>query len=617
VDREERPDIDHLYMAVCQMMTGGGGWPLSIIMTPEKKPFFAATYIPKENRFGRIGMLELTRRVKEIWETRRDEALSSAQQIATALRQISDHIPGEAPGQEILDVAYRQLLSRFDEEHGGFGLAPKFPTPHNLFFLLRYWHRTGRKKALEMVEKTLQNMSQGGIHDHVGFGFHRYSTDREWLVPHFEKMLYDQALLAMTYVEAHQATGKEGYGDTARQILAYVLRDMTAPEGAFHSAEDADSEGVEGKFYVWTLEDLQQALGEQEAELVGRVFSFEPGGNLPEEGTGEPTGANILHLKRPLSQIATDLGVSEADLRTRVEQAREKVFNWRDRRIHPHKDDKILADWNGLMIAAFAQAASVFERPEYAGAARRAADFVLDTMRTPDGRLLHRFRDGETAVMAMADDYAFFIWGLIELYETTFEVRYLRHALDLNRDFLTYFWDDSAGGFYLAPSDGENLLVRKKEIYDGAIPSANSVAAMNLLRLGRITANADLETRAHAIGRAFSGNVTQLPSAHTQFLTALQFGSAPSYEVVIVGDPASEDVRSMLRGLRKPFIPGKVVLFRPATEESPEIVKIAEYTRRQKSLDGKATAYVCLNYACELPTTDTEKMLDMLSAPKK
>jgi uncharacterized protein YyaL (SSP411 family) len=612
VDREERPDLDNIYMTVCQMMTGSGGWPLTIVMTPDKKPFFAGTYFPKKSRLGRIGMLDLVPRIQEIWTNRRDEVLKSADQITAALQQFSHEAPGEELGEPTLRTAFEQLAQRFDEQHGGFGNAPKFPTPHNLLFLLRYWRRTGNEKALRMVEKTLHAMRLGGVYDHVGFGFHRYSTDPIWLVPHFEKMLYDQALLAIAYTEAYQATGKAEYAQTAREVFSYVLRDMRAPIGAFYSAEDADSEGEEGKFYLWTEEQIRRVLSPDEADLIIKVFNVGKEGNFHEEATGGRSGRNILHLRRGLQEIASDLKIPEQRLRAHLGSAREKLFAAREKRIHPHKDDKVLADWNGLMIAALAKGARVLDEPGYAKAAKGASDFILHHMRNPNGRLLHRYRDGQAALPANVDDYAFLIWGMIELYETTFEVRFLQRALELNDDLVKHFWDEEAGGLYFTADDAEKLLVRQKDIYDGAIPSGNSVAALNLLHLGRIAANTDLEEKAVKIGRAFSKAVQQSPSAYTHLMLAVDFAIGPSYEVVIAGKAGAKDTKAMIRALRAHFLPNKVVILRPSEEESPNIANIAEYTKYQTSIDGKATAYVCLNYNCKLPTTDSGKMLELL-----
>jgi uncharacterized protein YyaL (SSP411 family) len=614
VDREERPDIDNVYMSACQVMTGSGGWPLSIIMTPDKKPFFAATYIPRESRFGLIGMMELIPHIKELWTARRGEALSLSNEIATLLQKTSQDTPGDELDEATLELAYEQLAQRFNEQNAGFSSAPKFPTPHNLLFLLRYWKRSGSKGALDMVEKTLQAMRRGGIYDHVGFGFHRYSTDSQWLVPHFEKMLYDQAMLSMAYTEAYQATGEEDYGRVAREIFTYVLRDMTVPEGGFCSAEDADSEGEEGKFYLWTQEEIRQALGDNdEADFAARVFNIEKDGNFMEQVNGKRSGVNILHLRKTLEEPASDLNLSEQDLQEHLELVRQKLFAYREKRVHPMKDDKILTDWNGLMIAALAKGAQAFDEPEYAEAACHAAEFVLGNMRKPDGRLLHRYRDGQAGVEANLDDYAFLVWGLIELYEAIFNTKYLKVALEMNSDMVRHFWDEDAGGFYFTPDDGKSLFVRKKEIYDGAIPSGNSVAMLNLLRLGRMTATSDLEEKAARIGSAFSGIVKQLPSAHTQLMVALDFGIGPCYEVVIAGGTQAEDTKAMVKALRTRFLPNKVVLFNPGERKSPEIAKLAEFTKNQSSIDGRATAYVCMNYNCKLPTTDIDKMLQLLN----
>ncbi len=616
VDREERPDLDHVYMTVCRMLTQSGGWPLNVLMTPDKKPFFAGTYFPKQSMHGRIGMLDLTAKIKELWATRRNELVESSEKIVAALKQVSNDAPGKGPGPEALKNAHDRLWSSFDPKRGGFGNAPKFPTPHNLMFLLRYWKRTGDEKALEMVEKTLQAMRRGGIYDHVGYGFHRYSTDTKWLLPHFEKMLYDQAMLAMAYTEAYQATGRWEYGDTVREILTYVLRDMTDPGGGFYSAEDADSEGVEGKFYFWKPDQIRSVLPADEADLVIRTFNAFPEGNFTDEATGEAGGTNILHLKAPLAASAKELGIPESELKEKLESARQKLFMVREERIHPYKDDKILTDWNGLMIAALAKAAQALDEPKYAQAASKAADFILNKMRDSKGRLLHRYRLGEAGLPSHVDDYAFFIWGLLELYEATFDVDRLKTALELNKDFIARFWDDKAGGFYFTADDHKDVLVRNKEIYDGATPSGNSVAAMNMIRLGRMTANPDLENMAHKVGQTFSGNVTAMPSAHTQLLMAVEFSAGPSHEVVIVGEPGAADSTAMLNILRSGFLPNKVVLFRPMGADAPAISGIADFTKFQKALNGKATAYVCRNYSCEMPTTDPKNMLELLSIAK-
>jgi uncharacterized protein len=605
VDREERPDIDNIYMTVCQMISKGNcGWPLNIIMTPENKPFFAATYIPKEARFGRAGMLDL---------------MKSANQITSALQQglgSSVQLKGEELDESSLEKAYDQLAGNFDSSNGGLGTAPKFPTPHNYLFLLRYWKRSGNENALAMVEKTLQSMRLGGIYDHVGFGFHRYSTDPNWFVPHFEKMLYDQAMLAMAYIEAYQATGKKDYEQTAREIFTYVLRDMTDPGGGFYSAEDADSEGEEGKFYLWSEKEVKQILGKDDAEFFIKVFNIDEEGNFGEEATGRKTGDNILHLKKPVAEVALSLNISQEELNKKIQVAREKLFKVREKRVHPHKDDKVLTDWNGLMIAALAKGAQAFNEPEYSVAAGHAVDFILKNLRDKNGDLLHRYRDGDSGIRANVTDYAFLVWGLTELYEATFDVNYLKTALELNAELIKNFWDEDNGGFYFTSNDVEELIVRQKEINDGAIPSGNSVAMLNLIRLGRITANSDLERKAARIGEVFSKVIKQYPSAFTQLLVALDFGIGPSYEVVIAGDSNAADTGFMLEALRKQFLPNKVVLFRASEKNASDISRFAEYAKNHISLNGKATAYVCLNYKCQLPTTDVGKMLELLNVKK-
>ncbi|MCI0329757.1 MAG: thioredoxin domain-containing protein [candidate division Zixibacteria bacterium] len=615
VDREERPDVDNIYMTASQVLTRGGGWPLTIVMTPDKKPFFAATYIPKEPRFGRPGMVEVIPGLAEAWKTRRGEIFQVAERVISALQDVSTARPGDELNRSTLDEAYKRFESIFDSGNAGFGSAPKFPTPHQYSFLLRYYSRTGNQKALEMTEKSLAAMRRGGICDQVGFGFHRYSTDPRWFLPHFEKMLYDQALLALAYLETYQATGKEEYARTAKEIFTYVLRDMTSPEGGFHSAEDADSEGEEGKFYLWTAEELKGTLGPDEAAFIMKIFNAAPEGNFRERETGRQ--ANILHLTKPWGQLARefqDLGVSsEQSLQNRWEAARQKLLEVRQKRIRPHKDDKILTDWNGLMIAALARGAVVLNEPQYAQAAGRAADFVLKTLRDDGrGRLLKRYRDGQAALDGQLDDYAFMVWGLIELYEATFEVRHLEEALKLNEAMLAHFWDKRNGGFYFQPDDGEKQIVRTREGADGALPSGNSVAAFNLLRLARMTGQTELEELASKLMKSFAGDVARSPANFTLFLTALDFALGPSFEVVIAGRSDGQDTRQMLAALRKPFLPNKVVLFRPEGAEEPPIAKLADFVRSQSALGGKATAYVCQNFVCSRPTAQVAQMLALL-----
>ena len=543
VDREERPDIDGVYMSVCQMLTGGGGWPLTIIMTPGKKPFFAGTYFPKENRYGRIGMRDLILQVKQLWKTKREDLLKSSEEISSVLMSSSSHKAGDALNENIFHTAFKEFEERFDEEFGGFGSAPKFPTPHNLMFLLRYWKRYKNDAALEMVEKTLMEMRKGGIYDHIGFGFCRYSTDSEWLVPHFEKMLYDQALLVLAYIETYQATGKGFYKETAEEILSYVMRDMTHKDGGFYSAEDADSEGEEGKFYLWTEEEIKEILG-KDSEIFIEFFNVRKNGNFsdPVHNTKDK---NILHIKRNLSEFAAENNLDEKELKEKLVKGRQKLFEIREKRVHPYKDDKILTDWNGLMISAFSKAAQVFGKKIYSDYAVKAAEFILLKMFDKEGRLLHRYREEESAIFANADDYVFLTAALLDLYETVFEPRYLEYAIKINNSFIGHFLDKENGGFFFTPDYGEKLITRQKEIYDGAIPSGNSVAMLNLLRIARITANSSFEEKADKINKAFSNQVRKYPAGFTQFLIALDFAVGPSYEIILAGDKITEDINTI------------------------------------------------------------------------
>ncbi len=612
VDREERPDIDDIYMTVCQMLNGSGGWPLTIIMTPDKQPFFAGTYIPKKSYFDRIGMLDLIPRVANLWKTDRQKLLDSAEKISEHLSNSVAAPPGKQIGEQTLRQATELLTSRFDEQYGGFGERPKFPTAHQLMFLLREYHRNGDDHTLEMVTRTLDHMRMGGIYDHIGFGFHRYSTDEKWLLPHFEKMLYDQAINSMAYTEAFLATGTESYRQTAREIFTYVLRDMTDTRGGFYSAEDADSEGEEGKFYLWSREEIMDILGTEAGELFCKVYSIEKDGNFREEASKRQTGTSIPHLQKPLNQWAKELNMSLETLQAKLENSRQKLFEVREKRVHPLKDDKILTDWNGLMIAALSKGARAFDEPAYTNAARKATDFILNTMRDKQGRLMHRYREGEVAINGFLDDYAFMIWGLIELYETTFKTRYLQAALELTERVLTHFPDKQNGGFFFTPDDGEQLLVRKKEVYDGAIPSGNSVMMYNLVRLARMTGRSELEEQAAGVGKAFSETINRYPAGYTVLLMGVDFAIGPTYEIVITGDPARQDTREMVQAIYSRFIPNKVLLLKPEQPQQPGITQLADFTQSLSTIDGKATAYVCRNFACELPTTDVEKMLSLM-----
>lgn len=605
VDREERPDIDAVYMKVCHLMTQSGGWPLTIMMTPDKKAFFAATYIPRERKYDRLGMLEIIPQVKALWKEKKDDVLKAASEITQALQDQPESKNAADLGEEILHRAYRSLSLSYDKTFGGFGQAPKFPSPHNFLFLLRYWKRTGDAQALQMVEETLQSMRRGGIYDHIGFGFHRYSTDAKWIVPHFEKMLYDQAMMALAAIELYQATGKKEYETTAREIFTYVLRDMTDKEGGFFCAEDADSEGVEGKFYLWTPEEIRSVLNKNEADLFLSLYKHDA--DLEVHGMQEiPAGHFIPHLP-----ALTCSEKESAETLSMLEGIRKKLYLLRVKRVHPHKDDKILTDWNGLMIAAFARGAQVFGEPDYLNAAVRAVNFISQSLQTKEGRLLHRFRQGQAAFEANVDDYAFVVWALLELYEATFETKYLLKALEYQSHLSGYFRDEKGGGFFYTPADAEKLLMRPKELYDGAIPSGNSVAFLNALRLSRITGDVEMDERAHEIYRAFCAPADSIPTAFTQFLCGLDYAIGPASEVIIAGILDHTDTQAMLMALRRRFVPNKIVIFRPDSS-SADIETIAPYVQSHLSINGLATAYVCTNFTCAQPTHDPDLMMALL-----
>jgi len=614
VDREERPDLDRYYMSVGQMLTGSGGWPLTIVMTPDNKPFFAGTYFPKERRWGRPGLLDIVPRIGEAWRTRREEVIRSADGITASILRAQ---PGSRTSghhkltADTLGEAFRAFEADFDESRGGFGNAPKFPVPHNLNFLLRYWKRAGNAGALAMVEKTLGAMRLGGIWDHLGFGFHRYSTDAEWRVPHFEKMLYDQALLADAYADAFLATGKDEFKQTAIDILEYVLRDLASPEGGFYTAEDADSEGAEGRFYHWTMHEVEEVLGSEEAALAVRIFGIRAGGNFPEPG-GAGNGLNILYMEEPLAGIAAEIGVSPDRLSVEAASIRGKLFCAREKRPRPFKDTKVLADWNGLAIAALAHASRITDDPRFLGAADKAARFILEKMRAPNGRLFHSFMEGEARIPAFLDDYAFLIRGLIELYETGFDTFTLEAALELTEKVMADFMDEKEGGFYAVSLDTE-LPVRPKEIHDGAIPSGNSVMLMNLVRLARMTGRQDLEERADRLTATFADQVDVEPRVSAEFLCGLDYAFGPAAEVVVVGRAKDDRTKALLGALKRTYLPNAVILFKPVGKRSSPIEKIAPFTREMREVDGRAAAYVCSNGSCLRPVATADELLQVLS----
>ena len=604
VDREERPEIDHLYMTVCQAMTGKGGWPLTIIMTPDKYPFFAGTYFPKKGRMGRPGMIELLPAIADAWVNKKGELIQSANQIKKYLIDSNNKEIGDQLNQTILTNTNSQFINRYDKTHGGFGVKPKFPSPHNLIYLLRYHNMSGDKTSLLMVEKTLQEMRLGGIFDHVGFGFHRYSTDREWILPHFEKMLYDQAMLTLAYTEAYQITNNQLYKDTAEEILHYVKRDMTDKRGGFYSAEDADSEGEEGLFYLWTIEEIKNILNNEESELLINTYGLDLEGNYKDEATGKKTEKNILYLKE---------SISNAKSKNRLNDITKKLYLAREKRIHPLKDDKILTDWNGLMIAAFAKAGDVFNSDDYIQQAEKSAQFILKNLTDNNGRLLKRYRNGNAGLDAHLDDYAFFIWGLLELYEATFNVTYLTEAVQLSNIMVEEFWDINNGGFFLGSENSEKLIVRAKTGYDGAMPSGNSVAAMNCSKLNRITGETKWAEISDKIFMTFSNEIQKTPSGYASMVNAFLFNVDSPKEIVIVGSSKDDKTKKAIEKIKSEYVPSKVIIFKDTDDKLNKLSPLAKWTVTQETIDEKTTFYICQDFACKIPTTDLDLALKFIN----
>ena len=596
VDKEERPDIDSIYMTVCQALTGSGGWPLTIFMTPDKNPFYAGTYFPVESRHGISGIVDVLNSISQQWKEQREEIVYSSERIVEHIRKIDRTVNPEEIGEEEIHNAYNSFKSVFDANYGGFGRSPKFPSPHNLRFLLRYWKNYNEPKALEIVEKSLEAMYEGGIFDHIGFGFSRYSTDQKWLVPHFEKRLYDNALLAEVYVEAFEATGNIFYKGVAEKIFTYVLRDMTSQEGAFYSAEDADSEGEEGKYYLLTLKEVALVLGEKSYKIYCEHY------NITVEGNFE--GRNIPNLIGMDSRTKLN-----EDLENELEKMRQKLFDYREKRIHPYKDDKVLTSWNGIMISALAYGGRVFENSIYIQQAEKAMNFILGNMINEKGRLMARYREGEIAHLGYLDDYAFIVHALIELYEATFNVEYLTKALELNDNMLKLFKDEGQGGLFLYGCDGEELIVRPKDIYDGAVPSGNSVATLNMLRLARLGANRELENEAYGQFEVFASKVKTIESAHAYFMTALLYSMVPGKDIIIAGKEQEVVTKAMIKEVNSTYLPFATVVLNTGDER---LNIINSEIKAHRPLQGKTTAYICENFNCKEPITDLKKFSEFI-----
>lgn len=625
VDREERPDIDRVYMSFVQATTGGGGWPMSVFLTADLKPFFGGTYFPPDDRYGRTGFRTLLQKVHEAWATGPDEILRSAEEATQFLQaQVNASAATGASklGTPVLEQTYLQIKSSYDEKHGGFGSAPKFPRPVMLNFLVRYYARTGDEAALEMTLHTLRAMARGGMHDHLGGGFHRYSTDASWHVPHFEKMLYDQAQLAMSYSDAYQITRESFFADITRDILEYVLRDMRGAEGDFYSAENADSaigpdsrELAEGAFYVWTADEIRTALGNELVALFNFHYGVEPSGNVPpqQDIQGELKGKNVLIVRHTLAETAAKFEKSQDEVRAALEAARKKLATARAGRPRPSLDDKVLVAWNGLMISAFARAAQVLDEPRYLAAARTAAGFIESRMyNAKTGLLQRRYREGHVDVEAVLEDYAFLIQGLLDLYEASFEVQWLSWAARLQEQQDALFWDAKAGGYFATRAKASHILVRMKDDYDGAEPSPNSVAAMSLLRLWQMTDRDDLRKKADATFLAFADTLGLKGAAVPQLSAALDFSLSKPKQIVIAGEPGAPDTRAMLRLVHDRFIPNKILLLADGAAAQRQLAEWLPFVEGVRRKNGQATAYICENYVCQLPTTDIRVAAQLL-----
>ncbi|HEY7543879.1 MAG TPA: thioredoxin domain-containing protein [Blastocatellia bacterium] len=603
VDREERPDIDAIYMNAVQMLTGHGGWPMSMFLTPDLKPFYGGTYYPPVDRQGMPGFGRVLLTMADLYRNRRDEVFTSADSITAELQNVNRfRESNEMMTTELLNQAFSSLISRFDRAHGGFGRAPKFPPSMTLMFLLRHYKRTNSPEALQMVELTLEKMAGGGMYDHIGGGFARYSTDAHWLVPHFEKMLYDNALLARIYLYAYQATHKPLYRRVAEETLEYILRDMTSPEGGFYSSEDADSEGVEGKFYVWTKDEVIQLLGQEEGEIFCRYYDITAEGNFEH-------GQSILNMPLSLEEFADKESISLEEVKRIINSGRRKLFHAREERVRPGLDDKILTAWNGMMLTAFAEAVNILGRDDYREVARRNAEFLLSNLMS-DGRLLRTYKDGKAKLNGYLEDYAYLIEGLLALYEATFELKYFERARELSDAMIERFWDEQEGGFYFTSSDHEELIMRTKDYFDNAIPSGNSSAALSFLKLWALTQESQYQRCAVSILRTMREAMVKYPSGFGYLLSALDAYLAEGREIAIIGSADSHEVRAFVEEIYSRYIPNKVIAAAaPDDERAQKAIKLLE----GKSLvEGRAAVYVCRNFACLLPATTVKELAERL-----
>jgi uncharacterized protein len=604
VDREERPDLDQVYMNAVQLMTGHGGWPMTMFLTPELVPFYGGTYFPPEDRHNLPGFPRILQAVADAYKEDPAGVAQTTASILTELRRMNLTRESETVlSLSALDLAARNIARNYDPRFGGFGGAPKFPAAMTLEFLLRTYQRTNNADLLEMVTHTCRRMAEGGMYDHVGGGFHRYSTDARWLVPHFEKMLYDNALLAQLYLHVYQVTGEQFFRRVTEETLDYVARELTDQSGGFYSTQDADSEGVEGKFFIWSADEIIELLGRDDGALVCAYYGVTQAGNFE--------GENILHVARPAEVVAREQGVSVEKLLAAIERGRRKLFAVRDERVKPGRDEKVLTAWNGLMLASFAEAAAVLERADYLAIAERNAGFILNSLRTNGaGALLHVYKDGQAKQQGFLDDYACGAQGLLVLYEATGVLHWLEAAYALVEEMSTEFWDAAEGGFFYTARHGEQLIVRQKDFFDNATPSGNSVAAAVLLRLAILLEKPDYQRKAITIFRLMHESLMRHPAAFGCLLSALDFHLSTPQEIVLIGDPQAAETRALAREVWRTFLPNKVVA--RTIEADEQIAALVPLLRDRPALGGRPTAYVCENYTCQQPVTTPQELATQL-----
>ena len=604
VDREERPDLDQIYMSAVQMMTHHGGWPMTVFLTPDGVPFYAGTYFPPEDRYNMPGFPRVLISVADAYRERPDDIQQTAVSVLGELkRTVAAAESSEPLTTELLDTGFKGIIKNYDSTNGGFGGAPKFPPAMTLEFLLHTYYRTGNQQALEIVRHTCRKMAEGGIYDQLGGGFHRYATDARWLVPHFEKMLYDNALLSRIYLHYHQVSGDNAARMIAEGVLDYVVREMTDSAGGFYSTQDADSEGVEGKFFVWSKEEIEGLLGKQDAALFAAYYNVTDTGNFE--------GENILNVTGDLPEVAGAADVSIEELNQALARGRAILFAAREKRVKPERDEKILTAWNGLMLAAFAEAGAILQRPDYLEVARKNAQFILDNLRR-DGLLLRTYKDGQAKLNAYLEDYSFFIDGLVTLFEASGELVWLEQALVLTAKMVDEFWDNEDGGFFFTGRSHEELIVRSKDFFDNATPAGNSVAAEVLLRIGLLTDTDDYQRRTAAILRLMASAFERYPSGFGRLLCVLDFYLGTPKEIALIGEPGTTETQALRDQIWRPYLPNKVIA--QTSSGNTKIAEIVPLLRDRPQLNGKATVYVCEHFSCKNPTSSVEELASQLAS---